>query len=224
MAPRLQRLYTTGGEPTLIKANYRMLEMLLEAGNKTCSVEFTSNMTTWNPKFYDALSQFEEVEIQMSLDGADEVGEYIRYGSDFTVVRENVRKAFELASKNPKWRLKTFTVLQALNYNKLVPLWDMLYELGETYNKHIDWWPIVLNFPEQLSLASVNSEERLEYLPTLLESMERYKDTNRPFCISEGTKSVYVDALKNIPYSTEWNEKHINYIKFLNDHRSTAQR
>lgn len=223
MAPTLQRLYTTGGEPTLIKANYRMLEMLLEAGNKTCSVEFTSNMTTWNPKFYDALSQFEEVEIQMSMDGTDEIGEYIRYGSNFEVVRENVRKAFELASKNPKWRLKTFTVLQALNYNKLVPLWDLLSEFATTYNKHVDWWPIVLSFPEHLTLGTVSIEERMEYLPSLLADIERYKDTNKPFCISEGTKSVYTDALKNIQYKPELNEKFINYNKFLNDHRSTAQ-
>jgi organic radical activating enzyme len=223
MAPKLRRLYTTGGEPTVIKANYRMLEMLLEAGNKTCSVEFTSNMTTWNPKFYDALSQFEEVEIQMSLDGVDDVAEFIRYGSDFSVVRENIFKAIELASKNPKWRIKTFTVLQALNYDKLVPLWELLYEAATKYNKRVDWWPIVLNNPEYLSLATVKLEDRMNYLPTALDNLQRFYDTTQSFCISEGTKSVYLDAIKNMPYNEDWHNKHNDYVKFLNDYRSTTQ-
>ena len=44
MAPNLRRLYTTGGEPTLIKANYKMLEMLLESRMK--------NKKSISPKFY----------------------------------------------------------------------------------------------------------------------------------------------------------------------------
>lgn len=219
MAPRLKRLYTTGGEPTVIKANYRALEMLLEAGNKTCSIEFTSNMTTWNPKFYDALSQFENVEIQMSIDGVDEVGEYIRYPSDFSTVRENIFKAVEMASKNPKWRIKSYTVLQALNYKELTPVWDLINEAATKYDKHIDWWPITLSSPAHLSLSTVPLEERLEYLPTALEYAKNFDNPSKPFCLSKDTIETYTDSLRNIPFDPSLQKRFNDYIKFLDDYR-----
>jgi sulfatase maturation enzyme AslB (radical SAM superfamily) len=220
MAPRLKRLYTTGGEPTVIKANYRMLEMLLEAGNKTCSIEFTSNMTTWNQKFYDALSQFENVEIQMSIDGVDDVAEYIRYPTNFKVVRENMHKAAEMASKNPGWRIKSYTVLQALNYKHLVPVWELINELATTYDKHIDWWPITLASPPYLSLSTVPLEERLAYLPTVLEEAKRFEDVSKPFCLSEGTIGAYTDSVRNTAYDEFLNQQFKQYVTFLDDYRA----
>jgi MoaA/NifB/PqqE/SkfB family radical SAM enzyme len=219
MAPNLRRLYTTGGEPTVIKANYKILEMLLEAGNKKCSVEFTSNMTTWNPKFYNALSQFENVEIQMSLDGVDDVAEYIRYGCNFKIVKENVIKAFELASNNPNWRIKSYSVLQALNYKELVPVWDMLSEIAMHYGKHVDWWPITLSGPPHLSLAAIPQLERDQYVTTLLLEAERYSNPNLPFSVSQGTISAYVDSLKNVAYDSDLQTKFEKYQIFLKNHR-----
>jgi organic radical activating enzyme len=219
MAPKLRRLYTTGGEPTIIKSNYRALEMMLEAGNKSCSIEFTSNMTTWNPKFYDALKQFENVEIQMSIDGIDEIGEYIRYPSKFETVKENIFRAVELASKNPNWRIKIFTVLQALNYKELIPIWDLISEVANKYKKHIDWWPISLHSPSYLSLGAISINERLDYIPTILEGVKKFSDPTKPFCLGKATVEAYIDNLKNIPFDGDLQTQFNDYIKFLNDYR-----
>jgi hypothetical protein len=164
MAPTLRRLYTTGGEPTLIKANYKMFEMLLEANNTDCQIEFTSNMTTWNQSFYSKLEKFKNVEIQMSIDGVGEVGEYIRYPSDFTKVRENVDKAVELASTRPGWKIKCYTVLQAMNFKHVMPIWSMLYILSSKHDQQITWWPITLSAPEFLSLSTIPKNIREEYI------------------------------------------------------------
>jgi sulfatase maturation enzyme AslB (radical SAM superfamily) len=219
MAPKLKRLYTTGGEPTVIKANYKILEMLLEAGNKSCSVEFTSNMTTWNNKFYDALAQFENVEIQMSIDGVDEIGEYIRYPSNFKIVRENMFKAVEMASDNPNWKIKCYTVLQALNYKHLVPIWELLTEVAATYQKKIDWWPITLSSPEHLSLSSVPMQERLDYIPEIIEQSMRFRDPSKAFSVSSSTVGAITDSLTNMTYNYELNNTFNNYVRFLNDYR-----
>jgi MoaA/NifB/PqqE/SkfB family radical SAM enzyme len=224
MAPNLRRLYTTGGEPTLIKANYKMLEMLLEAGNTKCSVEFTSNMTTWNYKFYDALSKFENVEIQMSLDGIDDTAELIRHGCDFKIVRENVERVMELASNKPKWRVKCFTVFQALNYDKLFGLWEMLDDLTIRYSKRIDWWPITLQYPAHLSLAAVPIEERLSKLESILLESQKYMDGQKYFTLGEGTVITMKDSMTNTPYSEELNVKFKNYLPFITSYRKNNGR
>ena len=222
MAPNLRRLYTTGGEPTLIKSNYKMLEMMLDADNNTCSIEFTSNMTTWNPSFYSKLEKFKNVEIQMSIDGVDDIGEYIRYPSNFSKVRENVERAIEMASTRPGWKIKCYTVLQALNYNHLVPIWDMLHEFANKYDQRIDWWPITLSNPEFLSLASVKSEIRDAYVPELVAAAanEKYSDGAAPFTVNAATLAACRDSIVNTHYKPEMNERLKAYITFNDAQRS----
>lgn len=216
MAPTLRRLYTTGGEPTLIKSNYKMFQMLIDAGNTDCRIEFTSNMTTWNPEFYKRVAQFKNVEIQMSIDGVDEVGEYIRYPSDFGKVRENIFKAAELVSTRPGWTVKCFTVLQALNLQHIGPIWDLLKEACDQYSINIDWWPITLSHPEYLSLKAVPYDIRHLAGAELGDKRNEYIEDTSSFYIGHHTWDTLRDALENANYDAELNSKLGQFIK-LND-------
>lgn len=207
LAPNLRRLYTTGGEPTLIKSNYKMFQMLLDEGNTDCRIEFTSNMTTWNPEFYKRLEQFTNVEIQMSVDGVNEIGEYIRYPSDFSKVRENIFKAAELVSTRPGWTVKCFTVLQALNCQYIGDIWDVLAEACEKYNINIDWWPITLDHPNYLSLKSAPLDVRQQALRDLDRTRAHYRlgVEGNAFRVSKHTWQTLSDAMLNIPYEVSLN-------------------
>ena len=220
MAPTLRRLYVTGGEPTVIKSNNKMFEMLLEADNDSCGIEFTSNMTTWNQSFYDKLEKFKNVEIQMSIDGIDEVGEYIRYPCDFAKVRANVNRAVELASTRPGWRIKCYTVLQALNFNHLIPIWDMLQELANKHDQRIDWWPITLYTPNFLSIAAVDLATRLPYMEELTKAGERFTDGAAPFTVNPDTMSACRDSIVNVEFNPTLKDQLNAYIKFNDKQRS----
>jgi sulfatase maturation enzyme AslB (radical SAM superfamily) len=222
VAPKLKRLYTTGGEPTLIKANYKMMQMLLDAGNTDCAIEFTSNMVAWNYEFYSRLEKFKNVEIQMSLDGAGDVGAYVRYPSDMNRVKENVMKAVEMASSRPNWKIKCYTVLQALNYRHIVPVWEMLREAADTHAKHIDWWPITLYSPPQLSLAAIPMEARLLYLKEFKLLAAEFNSTVSYFRISENTMTPCIDSIKNPAYDPELHENLIRYVKVLDKSRDIS--
>lgn len=222
IAPKLKRLYTTGGEPTLIKANYKMMQMLLDAGNTDCAIEFTSNMVAWNYEFYSRLEKFKNVEIQMSLDGAGDVGAYVRYPSDMNKVKANVMKAVEMASSRPNWKVKCYTVLQALNYRHIVPVWEMLREAADTYAKHIDWWPITLYSPPQLSLAAIPMEARLLYLKEFKLLAAEFNSTVSYFRISENTMTPCIDSIKNPKYDPELHENLIRYVKVLDKSRDIS--
>ena len=48
LAPGLKRLYMTGGEPTLIKRNIEIMNMILASGNTDCFIALTTNLTHWS--------------------------------------------------------------------------------------------------------------------------------------------------------------------------------
>ena len=221
MAPKLRRLYTTGGEPTLIKANYRMLEELIEAGNTDCRVEFTSNMTTWNPKFFEALSKFENVEIQMSIDGTDSVAEYVRYGSNWDVVKENVDKVTAMAASRPNWRVVCYTVLQAMNYQHMTDIWSFLSDTAYRNCKRIDWWPITLSHPPYLSLAVLPVDERKTAIPKIREEAKKYVSGSNFFTIGETTVNALADSITNMAYDESLGRQYQSYKKFLDGFRAS---
>lgn len=220
VAPKLKRLYTTGGEPTLIKANYKMMQMLLDAGNTDCAIEFTSNMTTWNHEFYSRLEKFKNVEIQMSFDGAGEVGAYIRYPSDMNRVKENIMRAVEMASTRPNWKVKCYTVLQALNYRHIIPIWEILREAADTHVKHIDWWPITLYSPPQLSLGSIPMEKRLSWLKEFKLLAAEFNSKVSYFRINDSTMTPCIDSIKNPEYDEELNRQLHRYVGVLDRSRN----
>ncbi len=144
VAPTLERLYMTGGEPTMIDANQYVLDKLVEAGNTKCHVAWTTNMTTWPEGFYDKLDFFDSSEIQMSIDGYGSHNMYIRYPTAWNKVEQNFEKAMRLPSKV---QLKIYFVYQAWNVFDVDRLINWL-ESKQT--RRVDFVPIFLEHPDQL--------------------------------------------------------------------------
>ena len=112
IAPTLKRLYVTGGEPSIIEANTKIINHLIAIGNKDCHVSFTTNLTTWNIDLYEKLEFFDRSEVQVSIDGYKESQEYIRYGSNWNVIEDNFKKLIQLPDKV---RIQIYTVFQVYN-------------------------------------------------------------------------------------------------------------
>lgn len=219
MAPNLRRLYTTGGEPTLIKANYKMMQLMLDAGNKECAIEFTSNMAVWNNEFYSRLEKFHNAEIQMSIDGMGIIGEYIRYPSNLAKVEENVFKAAALVATRPGWKLKCYTVLQGLNYRHLLPIWELLRRVADQYNIKINWWPITLYSPSFLGLAAISKEQRLAYAEEFKVKAQEFNSQSSMFRISPSTITPCIESMVNPEYSEHLNSKLKTYIEIMDKSR-----
>lgn len=144
VAPTLERLYMTGGEPTMIDANQYVLDKLVEAGNTKCHVAWTTNMTTWPEGFYDKLEFFDSSEVQMSIDGYGDHNMYIRYPTDWTKVEENFSKAMTLPEKV---QLKIYFVYQAWN---VFDVDRLIRWLESRQTRRVDFVPIFLEHPDQL--------------------------------------------------------------------------
>lgn len=86
------RVYFTGGEPSLVKPSFSILENLIEKGyNKTISLEFNSNFQSFNKKWINLLKEFKGI-MMPSIDAIGLQAEYIRYGSVWNTIDKNIRE------------------------------------------------------------------------------------------------------------------------------------
>lgn len=90
---QLKLLFINGGEPTLIKQHWSYLERLIEeglAGN--IDIKYNINMTILPAKAKDIWKKFKSVTIGASIDDLNERNSYIRHGSNWNLIEENLLK------------------------------------------------------------------------------------------------------------------------------------
>lgn len=204
VAPNLQRLYLTGGEPTLIQKNREILDKLVEVGNKDCYVCWTTNLTNWPEEFYDKLDFFHESEIQMSIDGFETSNSYIRYPTNWKSVEKNFAKAQQLPEK---CILKVYFVYQAWN---VYDVFNLVRWIEETQTRRVDFVPIFLESPDYIHSCVWPEDIREQIVDKL-----------------EGFDTPYFGAIQSIKNYTKntnkYNPELINkmrvYIKYLDMYR-----
>lgn len=165
IGPHLSNLvtfYMTGGEPTLVKKNYDIMQRLIDNGqNENVTLIINTNMTNTNPKFYELLKQFKKVIIQMSIDGIDDIANYIRYPTNFNDVDNTIKELISLNSSNIS--LKATPVIQILNLNKLVDLFEYFEKFNRIYKKQvIDIRPGFVFHPDYNNIEHLPKEYKIE--------------------------------------------------------------
>ena len=146
VAPKLKRLYVTGGEPSIIEANTKIINHLIDIGNKECHVSFTTNLIVWNEDLYEKLEFFDRSEVQVSVDGYRKSQEYIRYGSDWRTVSDNFKKLIKLPDKV---RIQVYNVFQIYNMfetYKLMKWMDSLSTRG-VLKRNVGFYSILIDQP-----------------------------------------------------------------------------
>lgn len=88
----LQEVYITGGEPMLEKNLVKFLERL----DRQVAIRFSTNGTVANPKALQALERFNNVSFCLSIDGIGKVNDYIRWGSRWGDIVNNIPKFKDL--------------------------------------------------------------------------------------------------------------------------------
>ena len=134
--PHLRKVYMTGGEPTLIKGNYRFLEKCREMGMASrIELFFNLNFTNLRDTFIDAINDFHFTSINASFDGLGSVNDYIRSPSRWEKLKENFEKL--LKSVGDRVGIGISPVIQAYNVLDIVPLLDFAEDMMEKYDKKI---------------------------------------------------------------------------------------
>lgn len=228
-APNLKRLYLTGGEPTLIKQNVKIMKMILETGNTDCYIALTTNLTVWDDEFFNTMSKFKNGEIQISIDDIEERNHYIRFPTQWQHVENNLANIYKTFSVH--WKIKHLTVLQTYNFDRIPEIIDWIYnqrkhwsnttELSNQHDRIHIWCPIILDQPKQLNVRNVpielrrNAAERLKKYIDIGPTAEQDKN----LWYKDGIKQVLSYLLvDDLPDLAQWN-KFFEYNDIMSKHR-----
>lgn len=154
--PHMQEAYFAGGEPVVDENHYIILEELLRQGRTDVQLNYNTNLSRLKFKDYDLLalwSQFEKpVDVYSSIDHYGERAEYIRNGTKWEDVENNIKTLL----MEPNVNLQISTTVSMLNYLTLEEFY--LYMLKKGLMPGGDWQlnPVfnpshfsVMNFPEE---------------------------------------------------------------------------
>ena len=106
----------TGGEPFLIEQHFELLRYAVEQGySKNIEIHYNTNGTVF-PEHVELWANFKHVEIAFSIDNINERFEYERYGADWNLVQENLKRFTNLRSNKLSLQLCTTMNIQNVYY------------------------------------------------------------------------------------------------------------
>ena len=170
LIPTLKKVYMTGGEPTLIKNNYKFMEECIRQGRRDITLFFNTNCTNINPKFFELISQFDAVNINASIDGIGAVTEYIRAPSKWSQVSKNIEKFAQMSNVH----LGITPTIQVYNAFDVVNILTWVDDLREKYSKDIFIDFLINHHPVHLSALILPDDLRKE----AVELIEDYCEAN----------------------------------------------
>lgn len=189
VAPYLHNIEIIGGEPLYIKESYDFISRLVkevDCSNINLSI-FTNLSVLENDgrNFLDFKKYFQSMLFKVSLDGVVRYNDYIRYGSSFETLSENI-KSIKRAENCKILIWTTLSMLSILRY-------DLLREWLDE-NDLLDYHEYnFLRDPYELSVAN---------LPDQIKKSMIHKFTDHPQIIkllkSEGSDEMFQTAMKYV--------------------------
>jgi sulfatase maturation enzyme AslB (radical SAM superfamily) len=130
-AKDLRHIIFGGGEPLYIKEHKEILKRLVESGESGhIELRYHTNGTIYDREVVDLWTKFKSVDVMISIDGAKEINDYIRYPADWDTIERNLH----LYDQTPSTiSIKILCTVQALNIYYLPEFADWL--LKQNYKK-----------------------------------------------------------------------------------------
>ena len=177
--PGVNKLYFTGGEPTIIERVYWIMEKCVEMGiAKDIELVFNSNMTNIQRRFLDLIEQFKNVLMCISVDAYGHENEYIRGASHWSKVEENLRK---YCASDVIGTVLFSPVIQIYNVLTITKLLDFCEELEEQYGREVFVTFLICDYPTSLDFRNCPDQVREVAAGRLEEWLKRSKIlVNRP--------------------------------------------
>jgi radical SAM protein with 4Fe4S-binding SPASM domain len=114
----VEQVYFAGGEPMLMEEHYNILEELLRRGRTDVRLIYNTNFTHTDLKgksVFEYWKKFKNVAVGASLDGSGARGEYIRKGTDWSVVEQNRRDMLKICPQVDFYISATLSIFNALH-------------------------------------------------------------------------------------------------------------
>ena len=165
--PKVKKLMFTGGEPTYIQQFYDILD--------TCPTEtnllITTNASMINDKFLNCVKKFQNLHITLSIDAVGQPAEYIRYGTIWDIIDQNIQKILSL-----KCSVMFNTVLSAYSLPHIESLVDYIIK-NEQDSYGADMY--ICDFPQHLHPCVLPKEFRKQLTDQINCSIVKLSNSRR---------------------------------------------
>ena len=167
---QIKEIYWCGGEPLMWDIHWKAMERIIELGfAKEVYIRYNTNLSRTEfkgIKLFDLLPQFQDWQVCASIDGTDEVGEYIRDGLNYKQWLANFKKGLAVAKTSREMRLDYTITLPGLL--ELTNMFNLSVELNTqiltkvmfTFSNDEILSPLAL--PKELMHSII--DEALEYI------------------------------------------------------------
>ena len=202
----LEEIWVNGGEPTLIREHGYFLKKLINSGKaKNINLHYSINATNIPDELIEIWKEFKNTKLQLSVDDLYERNDYIRTGSKWDVIHNNILK---MAKYKDIFRIEicqTVSMLNAHNvdnFKKYVIDLDLIIAYNYVHHPpffHISNMPIELKENILSSIKYLTKEElnRFESEINTKDSIENFKKFKNFISILDKKRNVYIgDYLK----------------------------
>lgn len=200
----LHWLYFTGGEPMIARDHWILLQELIDSKQaKNISLTYNSNLTVIRYKdinIQDLWSQFKHVTINCSIDAIGKPLEYIRSGTDWQQIEDNLK----LLKQFKNIRIILTPVISILNF------WFLPDFLKYAKDQKLVVAPIVLQGPDYLALDVIPDQLKQQAL-NIIDDINIYLQPN----LTTNLKRLIENNINQVLFSHT-----INHILFLDNHRN----
>jgi len=209
--PYFRRVEFAGGEPLMDPQHYRILDMLKPYGHQI-EIKYATNGTTLGIKggrnIHDYWPHFRSVAVNVSLDGIDNVYEYIRGNSDWNQVVENIKEIQTIPNVSRIVGAVAVQVSNIMTIDQMIKYF--LDELGIVFYTNMVNYPDVLSIqvlPEHLKEEATNN---LNFAKLHIEDYKLVKQ--HPMLLDLTLKQI--DGIINFMWANDHSSKWQDCIDF----------
>ncbi len=192
IAGTVEEIYLTGGEPTIIKEQHRLLNYFIDRDTaKNIRLKYNTNLTNVPKHLLDKWTKFKKVQLNCSIDAVGELDRYIRYPSNWKAIEKNWHTIRQLPNAN----IEIHCTVQMYNILKLQELieWALPFNHKIYFN--------ILNHPDYLNIRCLpkNLKEQVE------NNLKKYYDLPR------------VQGIVDYMYKEDWTNKLDSFYTYTDE-------
>lgn len=129
-SPNLQYLHFIGGETVITPGFKKILSALVNAGlAKNITIGFTTNLTVWSDSVVELLTQFQQVNLGMSVETLTPVNDYVRYPSQQVQTQQLLDRWTALGQKHG-WLIQLRITPTCLTVHELTTVYEYAWNHG----------------------------------------------------------------------------------------------
>lgn len=144
-------IYFAGGEPLVTKEHYEILDYMIKQGLHDVRINYSTNLSKLKYDGWDVIEQwkqFKTVNVRPSLDSWGTRAEYIRTGTKWKTIEQNLHRLFKECPHIEFSVASCVSAFSAPTYAKFIDYMIQTFKIGED----VDFSSFILDYPKEMNV------------------------------------------------------------------------